>query len=84
MNNNYDFQQWMNESEIVDVTEIFKGYTKLNTENVFGIFFLFKKGLKIEDKVQLKDNQEYDLQDVIQIRYEKRGKSLATFYYTLS
>lgn len=79
-----DFQKWMNESELVDVTEIFKGYTKLYTERVYGIFFLYKKGLKVEDKIQLMEDKEYSLQDIVQIRWVKRGKSIPTFYYRLA
>jgi hypothetical protein len=79
-----EIRQFMNDSEIVDVTEMFKGFGKLHTRDVYGIFFLCKKGLKMEDRILLKGESEYDLKDIIQIVWEKRGKSIPTFYFQLS
>jgi hypothetical protein len=62
-----EIRQFMNDSEIVDVTEMFKGFGKLHTRDVYGIFFLCKKGLKMEDRILLKGESEYDLKDIIQI-----------------
>jgi hypothetical protein len=84
MNNITQERIFMHQSEIVDVTETFKEYSKLHTNQVNGIFFLWKKGLKKEDSIQLRDNHEYDLKDVIQITWVKRGKSIPIFYYQLS
>ena len=75
-------RQYMNDCEIADVTELFEGYSTLNTYGVFGTFFLSEDGHPTGPKIR--ENSTYDIQNVIQIHERREGKEPGSFYYTLS
>lgn len=77
-------QTFMFSDQIIDITELFKGYSKLRVLDITGIFFIFNKGQRNGSGLQLKAGKLYSLTDAWQIKWEKRGKSIPTFTYKLS
>jgi hypothetical protein len=61
-----------------DISELFKGYTKIKIETVRGNLWLLKDQLQREDAIKIKEGETYDLEGFVQIQNMGFGKSLPT------
>jgi hypothetical protein len=63
-----------------DMTEVFRGYTKLKVESVYGNLWLFKDQLQMEDAVKIEAGMTYSIGEFVQIQNMGLGKSKPTLY----